>query len=71
MILLSCMVVKLHTIESVYEGSQSTISKNIYIVFLSLKIDVDFYIANSLDPDEMSHFVAYHQGLQCLKKYPF
>ena len=39
--------------------------KNIHIAFPSLKIDVDFNIANSADPDEMSHFVAYHQGLQC------
>ena len=49
------------------EGSQVIISKN--IIFLSLKID--FVIANSVDPDEMPHYVAFHLGLQCSSKYPF
>ena len=48
------------------EGSQVIISKN--IVFLSLRID--FVLANSADPDEMPHYVAFHQGLHCLSKYP-
>ena len=30
------------------------------IVFLSLKIDFD--LANSADPDEMPHYVAFHLG---------
>ena len=37
------------------EGSLVKISKN--IVFLSLKID--FGLANSADPDEMSHYAAF------------
>ena len=28
-------------------------------------------LANSTDPDEMSHFVAFHLGHHCLQKYPF
>ena len=42
--------------------SQVIISKN--IVFLSLKIG--FVLANSVDPDEMLYYVAFHQGLHCL-----
>ena len=53
---------------SVYiEGSQVIISTK--IVFLSLKID--FVLANSVNPDEMLHIAAFHQGLHCLSKYPF
>ena len=48
------------------KGSQVIISKNI---FLSLK--VDFVLANSADPDEMLHYVAFHLGCHCLPKYPF
>ena len=39
------------------------------IDFLSLKID--FVLANSADPDEMPHYVAFHLGLHCLSKYWF
>ena len=39
------------------------------IVFHSLKND--FVLANSVDPDEMSHYAAFHLGFQCLLKYPF
>ena len=28
-----------------------------------------FIIANSVDPDEMLHYAAFHQGLHCLSKY--
>ena len=38
------------------------------IVFPSLKIFI--LLANSADPDEMPHFVAFHQGLHCLRKVP-
>ena len=31
----------------------------------------DFSFANSVDPDEMQHYVAFHQGLHCLQKYSF
>ena len=27
-------------------------------------------LANSVDPDEMPHFAAFHLGLHCLPKYP-
>ena len=39
------------------------------IVFLSLKIN--FVLANSADPDEMPHHVAFHLGLHCLQKFSF
>ena len=32
-----------------------------------LRILVTF--ANSVDPDEMQHYDAFHQGLHCLQKY--
>ena len=38
-------------------------------MFLSLKIV--FILANSVDPDEMPHTVAFHLGLHCLPKYLF
>ena len=39
------------------------------IIFLSLKIK--FVLANSADPDEMSHYVAFYLCLHWLPKYPF
>ena len=45
------------------EGMHAIISKN--IVCFSLKID--FVFANSVDPDEMLHFGAFHMGLHCTK----
>ena len=65
--------IKLHTVMSEWsivdnEGSKVNISQKYCIV--SLKID--FAIANSVDPDEMQHYAAFHLGLHCLsKKYPF
>ena len=64
--------IKLHTIETgwliIYiEGSQVIISKKKF-VFLSLKII--FVFANSADSDKMLHYAAFHQGHQCLPKYP-
>ena len=44
------------------EGIQVIFPKN--IIFFSLKID--FVLANSADPDEMSLHVAIHLGLHCL-----
>ena len=38
-------------------------------IFLSLKIHL--VLANSVDPDEMPHNVAFHPGLHCLPKYLF
>ena len=62
----------LHTIKSgwcivYYEGLQVIISKN--LLLFSLKIH--FVLANSEDPDEMPHNVAFHLGLYCLPKYLF
>ena len=34
-------------------------------IFFSLKIV--FVLANSVDPDEMPHYAAFHLGLHCLK----
>ena len=48
--------------------TQVLISKKKYI-FLSLKID--FYLANSADPDEMLRNAAFHLGLHSLPKYLF
>ena len=31
---------------------------------------MDFVIANSADPDEITHHVAFHLGLPCSIKYP-
>ena len=50
------------------EGSQVIISPKTLFVILSLKIT--FVVANSADPDEMPHYIAFHQGLHCLPKYP-
>ena len=49
------------------EGSHVIISKN--IVFRSL--NVIFVLANSVDPDEMPYYAAFHLGLHCLPKYAF
>ena len=40
-----------------------------YDVFLYLKIVL--MLANSVDPDEMQHYAAFHLGLHCLPTYPF
>ena len=37
------------------------------IVFFCLKIFFTF--TNSVDPDEMQHYAAFHLGLHCLQKY--
>ena len=40
-----------------------------YDVFLSLKgVSI---LANSVDPDEMQHYAAFHLGLHSLPEYPF
>ena len=39
------------------------------IVFFCLKILFTF--KNSVDPDEMQHYAAFHLGLHCLQKYRF
>ena len=42
-------------------------SKN--VVFFCMKIVNNF--TNSVDPDEMQHYAAFHLGLHCLPKYLF
>ena len=63
--------IKLHAIKSEWsiEVSKVIISKKNFIAFLSLKMN--FVLANSADPYEMPHYVAFHLGLHCLSKYPF
>ena len=42
--------------------------RNIYCIILSEDL---FTCTNSVDPDEMHHYAAFHLGLHCLQKYPF
>ena len=44
-----------------------------YIIFekyFLLSKELFFTFTNSVDPDEMPHYGAFHLGLHCLKKYP-
>ena len=50
----------------VYNKRSQVIISPQNIVFLSQNID--FGLANSSDPDEMPHYVAFYLGLQCLPK---
>ena len=64
--------ITLYTIKSrlsiVYiEGSHAIVSKKI----LCSSMKIDFVLANSADPDEMPHYVAFHLGLGYLPNYPF
>ena len=43
-------------------GSQVTISE-IYCTYVFLSLKINFVLANSADPDEMPHYVAFHLGL--------
>ena len=36
-----------------------------------MSLKVVLILANSVDSDEMQHYAAFHQGLDCLPKYPF
>ena len=57
---------KLEMVHCIYQGvTDYTCSNN--IAFLSLKI----ILANSVDPDEMLPYAAFHFGLHCLPKYAF
>ena len=65
--------IKLPTIKSGWsivhvEGLQVIISKKKKKNSFS---EIDFVLANSADHDEMPYYVAFHQGLHCLPKYPF
>ena len=50
-----------------FKGSQVVIPN--YNVFWSLGIVFTF--TNSVDPDEMPHFAAFHLGFHCFSKYLF
>ena len=51
---------------SVYiEGLQAIISKK------NIPLKCVLILANSLDPDEMPHYAAFHLDLHCLLKYTF
>ena len=46
-----------------------TISMDMSILYFTgslVKISIFFILANSADPDEMLHYVAFHLGLHCL-----
>ena len=43
---------------------------NLSEIFFFLSLNMDFVIANSADPDEMTLHVAFHLGLSCSMKYP-
>ena len=34
-------------------------------------LEIFLTLTNSVDPDEMPHYGAFHLGLHCLLKYPF
>ena len=38
---------------------------------VNLSLTVVLILANSVDPDEMQHYAAFHLVLHCLPKYPF
>ena len=50
----------------IFRGSQVILFQK--FVFLSSKID--FVLANSVDPDKMPHYAAFHLGFHSLLKYP-
>ena len=39
-----------------------------YDISYCMSLNIVFIIAISADPDEMPHYVAFHQGLRCLSK---
>ena len=53
--------------DNIYGCQVINLQKN--IVFFCLKIVLTF--TNSLDPDEMPIYAAFHLGLHCLQKCPF
>ena len=50
------------------EVQQVTTFKKNYICFSCVCF---FVMANSLDPDEIAHYAAFHLGLHCLRKNSF
>ena len=41
------------------------------VVFLSLKVVHVLVLGNSVDPNELPHYMVFHVGLHCLSKYVF
>ena len=50
-----------------YQGSKVIISK----IIISISLKSDFVLANSANPDEMSHYAVFYLELHCLPKYPY
>ena len=46
-----------------FKGSQ--------VEFLMMSLKVLLTLANIVDPDEMQHYAAFHQGIHCLFQCPF
>ena len=52
---------------------------NFQIIYILFCLKIFFTLTNSVDPDEMQHYAAFHlglhatfhQGLHCLQKYSF
>ena len=55
--------------ERLLMGRKESNQTNKPILYFLLKIVL--VLANSVDPDEMQHYAAFHPGLHCLQKYPF
>ena len=43
----------------------------IFNMFSFFCLKIIFTFTNSVDPDEMQHYAAFHLGLHCLQKYSF
>ena len=51
-----------------YQGVSCYDFQNNFIFCLKIFF---FILTNSVDPDEMPHYAAFHLGLHCMPKYPF
>ena len=57
---------KLWIVHCTYLGmSGYNLKKNVFC------LKIFFTFTNSVDPDEMQHNAAFHQGLHCMQKYSF
>ena len=50
-----------------------TLSRGVRLIknFFLFYLKIFFTFTNSVDPDEMQHYAAFHLGLHCLRKYSF
>ena len=69
--------IKLHTVKSgsdgplyILRGHRLLFQNKIHVLYFFPRRLI-FVCANSVDPDEMPHYVAFHLGLRCLPKYLF